>query len=360
MRVIIINTHPEDYLGGSQIQCDLFASFLKKKRHEVLYLALRGIKTSYDADYQVTPVQLNSTDVYTACKSFSPDIVYWRFNKKVFLSCMKELNKLNCPLIFGVSHINDLKRWGYKSSATNSSIKGKINDFRKLANSAWNHFGFRYIDGLTVNNSDFLNMVKISHHIYIPNSMPVKHKTFEWPKPYCVWVANIKPTKRPEQYLQLARSLEPTNIDFLMVGEIQNKNYKFIANGVELPSNLYYLGPKPLEEVNGILKKSMFLVHTCEPEGFPNIIIQAWLQGKPVVSLNFDPNGYLESENIGYYSRNMNQFIEDVSNLIKNNAEREALGKKAQNFAHKKFSIERNGKFLEEFFLKTIEQTKNR
>jgi len=42
MRIAIINQHPDFTLGGSEIQCDLFAQELAARGHEVYYLAING------------------------------------------------------------------------------------------------------------------------------------------------------------------------------------------------------------------------------------------------------------------------------------------------------------------------------
>ena len=84
-----------------------------------------------------------------------------------------------------------------------------------------------------------------------------------------------------------------------MVGCVRNKRYAYFEDPAATPVNLHYLGPKTVAEVNGILAKSQFLVHTCEPEGFGNVFIQAWLQGRPTLTLEYDPDGIIAREALG-------------------------------------------------------------
>ncbi len=355
MRIAIINKHPEDYLGGSEIQCDLFAKHLKLRGHEILYIAIKGLKERYNRNYEVLPVKQRSGEIAYVCEKFAPEIIYWRYNKKIFSSSMKKLKKLNVPIVFGVSHINDFLKWSYKPVNTGSRIMNKMSNLYKIVDSAWNHEGFKYIDGLTVNNYDYLNKVKINNQIYIPNSMITNCIPFSWDRPFCLWVANIKKSKNPELFVELAQKLQNIDMDFLMVGFIQDKFYSYLEDKSIMPKNLYYLGPKTLTEVNGMLKESLFLVHTCNPEGFPNIMIQAWLQGKPTVCLYFDPSGYLESKGIGLYSRNLHRFVFDVNRLLEDKSLREKMGQKAKDFAEINFSIENNVAKLEVFLKQLVE-----
>ena len=121
---------------------------------------------------------------------------------------------------------------------------------------------------------------------------------FEWKRPFCVWIANIKPQKQPEIYLKLASITKEKlpNIDFLMIGAIQNEQYRSILHSAERMENFYYLGFQPPEIVNGVLKKAICLIHTCKPEGFGNNFIQAWMQGCPTISLEFDPDNLIQKE----------------------------------------------------------------
>jgi len=114
------------------------------------------------------------------------------------------------------------------------------------------------------------------------------------------------------------------------------------------------LGPKSPGEVNGILRRSLFLVHTCAPEGFGNNFIQAWLQGKPTVSLYFDPEGIIAREGLGYVSGTFPKLVQDVARLVENQAECKIMGHKARQFAVERFSPEANTRKLEQYLLSIV------
>jgi len=115
------------------------------------------------------------------------------------------------------------------------------------------------------------------------------------------------------------------------------------------------LGLESPEEVNEILKNSLFMLNTYESEGFSENFMRAWSQGKPTISLYFDPEGIIERENLGFYSRNFEQFVSDTQRLIQNDALRNQMGKKAEKIAMDLFDPEENVKRLETFLLKIVE-----
>lgn len=359
MKVLIINQHIKDVIGGSEIQCDIIARKLKKLGHDVAYLAVkaRNPENNYDSDYKVYPVnKLSILKLLNILKDFKPDIIYWRFNKHGLMKAALISKIKRIKFVFGLSALTDVKKWVLKKN--NSSFINLIANLIFLFKERINYLGFYFIDGVVSLNNYLLSQIpkKVKYTTCIRDSMESEtYGVFEWKKPYVIWVANIKKNKNPEKFIELAKKFNDDSIDFLMVGKIQEQNYNYILNKENLPSNCYYLGPKTPTEVNSIIKSSLFLVHTCDPEGFGNNFIQAWLQGKPTISLYFDPDNIIKTNKIGFHSKKQDQFYKDVKFYIINNEARKSDGEKAKNFAEKVFNPKKNVKKLECFLLKVIE-----
>jgi glycosyltransferase involved in cell wall biosynthesis len=65
----------------------------------------------------------------------------------------------------------------------------------------------------------------------------------------------------------------------------------------EVNSNFDYLGPVSFEESNSLFAKANIFINTSKAqEGFPNTFIQAWMQGVPTISLDFDPDNLIEEK----------------------------------------------------------------
>ncbi len=61
MNLLIINQHPSDSLGGSEMQCDLIARGLTERGHQVVYASVGSMrKEEYPGlPYRVVPLAIN-------------------------------------------------------------------------------------------------------------------------------------------------------------------------------------------------------------------------------------------------------------------------------------------------------------
>jgi len=103
-----------------------------------------------------------------------------------------------------------------------------------------------------------------------------------------------------------------------------------------------------------LIRDSLFLVHTCNPEGFPNVFIQAWAQAKTVVSLYFDPGALLATHRIGVCSGDYETFKQDVARLIAEPELRQAMAARALCFATEHCDRSKNVEQLERAFSRLV------
>jgi len=350
-KVLILNQHINNSLGGSELQCDLIARNLHNLGHEVIYLAINGELAITEYPYQYLPVEDNYASWINKISKISPDIVYWRYDLNQFYKFSKELKKLKIPLIFSVSHINNIttQELFKKLVTTPFKLKSKLRILRSIVNITYNLKGFKFISAMVVNNPDFLKTSKFNGVIkLIFNSNYTSTKEYEHTKDYILWVANLKSDKRPELVIELAKKIENKTIDILVVGDIQEKKYSYFKDSSNLPKNLQYLGKRTPKEVDQMVNNSLFVIHTCLPEGFPGIFIQAWLHGKGVLSLSFDPGGIIETNKLGFSANgSFPLFLRAVNHWLENNTDREEVKSIASTYAQSNFAPLRNAKILE-------------
>lgn len=356
MKICIINQHVNDVLGGSEIQCDIIARELTKRGNDVEYIAVNGKGSYEDLSYHVTPVAKDGQKIADAVIANAPDIVYWRFNKHELKKAVLILRMSKIPVVFAGSHINDFKRVSLDAFRDPRDLRDVKRSIAKTTESILNHGALKLVNAITTMNPEYLRLVKHKTTTAIHDSMTDDTEPFSWPRRYVIWVANLKRTKRPEICVGLAKSLLGSETDVVMVGGIQDRRYGYFTSSQQLPQNLHYLGRKSPTTVNGIIRGSVALVHTCRPEGFGDNFIQAWLQGKPTVSLEFDPGGYIAGRRIGFVSGNdPDQFSKDVLTLLKEPKTAEQMGRRAQDFAQSEFNAEKNVGRLETFLYEVID-----
>lgn len=324
MKVAIVNKHVSKAIGGSEIQCDLIARGLRSLGHDVIYIAIGGYEGK-DEGYLISSVKGNPTEVIRAVIKERPDVVYFRSNRDIAASCIRRLKKNAVPTIYAVSNRYDLKPTDFFFIYAN-----KIRASKNALVSSGLRRSMNSCDAITVLNPEYADLSKSKRLVPICNAMEDVSIPFNWEKPYCLWAANLKEVKRPELYVNLAKSINRADVDFLMVGS-EAPPYEWIKDRDALPKNLHFLGKRDLKEVNGMMKNALFHIHTGHPEGFGNIFIQAWMYSKPSVSFSFDPGGFIDRYVTGRVSSgNVGRFVQDVSDLIDNAALCKELGRNAR------------------------------
>ena len=353
MKVAIINRHRQDALGGSEIQCDIIARSMLERGNDIVYIAADGRGKYPGVPYKICAVPLAARDLTIACLSEQPSIIYWRLNKNYFRHVARTMHARHIPLVFAASHLNDLMPWRVKPSSEHNIL----GDLRRMLRERWNYSGYRWVKGIVCQTPEQSKMAPLSRTTVIFNSgWPSNPRPFSWPRPYVVWVSNIKRAKRPELCVALASHLLTQGIDVVMIGRMIDEGYSWLEGGAPGPQNLHYIGPRTLEEVDGVLAGARALVHTCMPEGFPNVFIQAWLQGIPTVSLEFDPAGIIKSHRLGYVSAgDVQQFHKDVLQIATDSEIACQAGNRARVFAHEYCVPGRNAARLEAFLAEVIE-----
>ncbi|CAM2980747.1 glycosyltransferase family 4 protein [Pseudoalteromonas distincta] len=352
MKIVIVNLHKDDSSGGSEIQCGIIADELSDKGHNVVYIAPRehsSFNPSRSYKYQLINTESNSISLAREIIKTKPDVVYWRSYKKhillpVFLLWLKKI-----PVVFAVSHLHDLD--------VSIHFKHRIEGARDIARLLRNVFytlkqklAYKFVKQLISLNTDFLDLLPGRRIIYVPNAMSLSNdKPFEWSKPFCVWVANLKSPKQPEFFVKLAKEFEESGIDFLMVGRYHSEfsEYGYIKDMAKTPKNFYYLGEVSPNQVNSILASSILHIHTCLPEGFGNIFIQAWFNKIPSISLDFNPCSLLNGDFGIYCDGDYKMLSEATRKLTLDSELRERMGEKAYAYAIENHSVVSLGNNIE-------------
>lgn len=354
MKILIINQHPQDVVGGSEIQCDLLAQHLTLRGHAVIYFAVDGKQPEYNTSYPVIPGKLRSRDLQRTLREHPLDVAYWRFNKRKFLPTAFEIRRQGIKLVFAISHINDVIKWSHKVQQYDATtLTGKIaqhaRSLRSILASRLNHLGFLLVNGVIAQLHQQTGHLPVKREVVIPNSVDARTVPFTWEKPFVLWASSLKTSKNPERFLELAAQFQQAPVDFLMVGHISNPRYERLVRDAQGLPNFHYLGVVSYHELNGMLRASLFLAHTCAPEGFPNVFIQAWMQAKPVVSLYYDPDDLLATHQLGYCSETFEQFVQDTQRLIDNIEDRNTIGIRVEAFARQHFDLASNAQKIEAF-----------
>jgi glycosyltransferase involved in cell wall biosynthesis len=171
-----------------------------------------------------------------------------------------------------------------------------------------------------------------------------------------LWVSNVKPIKRLELFLDLARELKDTPARFVYVGRPADiKHYTIPEEKLDDSNNVTYFGELSYDKTNELIAEASVLVNTSVSEGFPNTFVQAWLRETPVVSLDVDPDNLLEKEGIGYCSGSFEKLTSDMRVLLEDEEKRRLIGKRARQYAIENHDITRIGKSYLNLFERLVQ-----
>lgn len=289
---IFLGTKPPDGIGGAEVQMALWAKTLSENNNKVYTFAWRRrlyFKKKMGIRFLPLP-WLRKLGVFIDPLKFvyipilRPDIIILRSNTD--LSKIVFLKKIfNFKFIYMLASDKDLSidnidaSEGWQQNLFNADLVITQNRFQ--------------LEGLHALLPGIRSEMQpnIFHPIF---EIVSNNKQYDF-----VWVGTLKSIKRPEWFLNLARSLP--EFSFTMVGIGQDKKIleKVLNSEKELP-NFKYLGYLPLNEALQTIANSKVLVNTSKYEGFPNVFLQAWYFNLPVIS-TVNPNDVFSKCNVGFF-----------------------------------------------------------
>lgn len=131
-----------------------------------------------------------------------------------------------------------------------------------------------------------------------------------------LWVNNLRPFKRPQLALDLARRLP--HLRFHMIGGPQG-GFEALYGEMQAQArtipNLTFHGQVPYHDVNGYYERARVFINTSESEGFPNSYLQAWRRGTPTVAY-FDPDHLIARVGLGAAVGTLDEMATRVEQLV--------------------------------------------
>jgi glycosyltransferase involved in cell wall biosynthesis len=117
-----------------------------------------------------------------------------------------------------------------------------------------------------------------------------------------LWVGGIRPHKQVERVAEIAAQLPQVN--FVVAGGPMRgfeAYYEQTRAQLAQHANVRWLGFVPYADIRRQFESASVLLHTSTQEGFPNVFLQAWAAGMPVVSTGVDPDGLIAQRGLGLF-----------------------------------------------------------
>ncbi|HEX5419013.1 MAG TPA: glycosyltransferase family 4 protein [Gammaproteobacteria bacterium] len=358
----IVPAHWEAQMGGSQYQAKMLLEHIAETRaHDIFYLARRIPAEPRSRGYEIRQIAsdgrfrrygefLDTFELLALLKEISPDVIYQRVGCAYTGVAAYYARKRHKRCVWHVASDRDVTP--LRTRFTRHSAFTFID--KRLV-----EYGLRNVDAIvtqTHRQAEYLwRHYKREPQAVIPNYHPLTPDGGDKSGPTkVVWVANLKPVKQPELFLQLARDLAALkDVELIMIGKPMGRadwNGQIEAEASRL-ANLKYLGEQPQEVVDAILRDAHVFVNTSTTEGFPNTFIQSWLHSVPVVSLCVNPDGLFDDGRIGICAGTYSKLKEHLVELISNPQRRERMGEDARRHAAATYTNKANLERLAEILI---------
>jgi len=146
------------------------------------------------------------------------------------------------------------------------------------------------------------------------------------------WVAVIRPIKRPDLLIEVARRLP--SIHFAVCGAPtlylwDAKDIENILGQLRSLPNVEYRGHVAPEESLKIIGDASLLLSTSDGEGFPSVFLEAWAAGTPVVSIKIDPDHRIRDGELGEVVDTVDQAVDAIHALMTSPERRQDMGMRA-------------------------------
>jgi len=321
--------------GGGELQIALLAKTLARLGHEVVVVDLEiageyrttdgiliipvkgynnGIKIFRTLTHRLPGLYSTFVDVkadvyYCRIREYRHIIVYWAARKvkaKFILGLASDLDILNIK-----------KRWKHFYS---SNIKDLWGIFNGISSEIVYPYLLRKADMVLVQHSsqgEILNRKGIQSTV-LPNLIDINSVKYvqECDKQDFIYVGSMDKRKGFADFYEIV--IKSPAYTFKVIGRrrdnVGDKYYKKLATCI----NVKLMGKLSHEDTLDQIAGSKALISTSPMEGFPNIFIEAWACGVPVLSLHVDPGGVVEREGLGMVAHgDMNKLLRAM-NLIDN------------------------------------------
>jgi glycosyltransferase involved in cell wall biosynthesis len=326
---MVLGGHWAAQMGGAQFQAKCILDVLAESgEFETSYLA-RVVPEQRDwGSYRIVPfgaglpgrvvgTLLQLPSLYFALRRLRPQVVYQRCLMPYTGLCALYSAISGARFVFHVASDGDVhrpRRAGWSPGALLRTLSRRISEF-----------GMRHADAIVVQTEDQARILQseygLAATVVVPNFHPLADHRSEVgsrPRLRVLWVANLKPIKNPEMFVDLAEAFagREHSPDFVIIGRPGDpERYKTLHERIARLPNMTYLGELSVDEVNDQIENSDLVLNTSFAEGFPNTFIQAWLRAVPVLSWRVDPDGCLSREGAGILAGTLKEMVSAIESL---------------------------------------------
>ena len=319
--------------GGGELQIATIAKVLSGLGHEIVVVDL-DVKVEYMTDdgIRVCPVKDYNKGIrilrtwthrfpglYSTFKKINADIYYCRIRDSrhiiMYLAARKVKAKFILALASDLDILSIRDRWRYFYS---TSIKDLWGVFNGITSELDYPFLLKNADLVMVQHEGQKEILKkkgidsvVFHNFISTDKIGSLERN---PDTDFVYVGSLDKRKGFAEFFDLVDKTPQHT--YKVIGRIRDKTANVLFEKLKSYPNVKLMGQLSHEATLREICNSRALVSTSPMEGFPNVFIEAWACGIPVLSLHVDPGNAIAKEGLGVAAGgSMNRLIEAMDNL---------------------------------------------
>ena len=232
-------------------------------------------------------------------------------------------------------------------------------EIRSLRDKLIFYYGLRAADGVIVQNEE--QRIEAAHAVSvpirtIPNGVITTDAGAHEERDSVVWIGAVRSLKRPDWFVELARRMPQQK--FVLIGGAVGSDPEYakrVFAECEQLENIEATGRIANQQVQEYLQRAKVLVNTSEFEGFPNVYLEAWKYGVPVVSVN-DVDGMIAGGELGAIVASLDDMDMALRSLLEDNERLRAMGQRGRQLVEDRFSAAALAPQYDSFFSELLER----
>jgi glycosyltransferase involved in cell wall biosynthesis len=305
--------------GGGELQVALLAKALTLKGHEVVIIApgasesfvtpegvklisvpdwdkgLKGIRLFLYRIPRLKKILLeqNADYYYVRMRAYMHLMPFW--------ASKKTKGKFIIATACDLDVVNHFSKFKYE-------YRPRFNLFRFLTVDLPNDLVYNYLlkkadyvilqhSGQKINLNSAKGKIAIFPNIFdFSNNKGLKNTGSE----YFIHVGTLNILKGSQNLYDLINALDK-NVSIVIVGQPTDKKSENLYKKLQKLGNVVLKGRLNHQDTIELIANAKALINTSNFEGFPNIFLEAWANGVPVISLNVNPGNVFYQRNMGIY-----------------------------------------------------------
>ena len=132
-----------------------------------------------------------------------------------------------------------------------------------------------------------------------------------------LWIGAFRPVKRLELLLDIAEQLRDVQFDVVGEGyaDAASEYVQCLRSRAKSIPNVHLHGMVPHAYMHKFYQRTTALICTSRAEGFPNVFLEAWGYGLPVVS-TFDPDNLIVDMGLGKVGEDVSELATGIRELL--------------------------------------------